>query len=166
MQGFVEDEKPYIGEENVEKVKAFLETIPKSRGAIHSDPQWKNVMIVDGEMMLIDMDGLSTGDALYDMQALYVTYISFKEDEPENPMNFLGIPGEVCDEIWSKIFNLYYKDKSDEEKAELLDKIRLLACVTFLERVTKSKLKDCELGQLRIKHTKEHMEELLEKLFK
>ena len=89
FEGYVKLQEEYIGKENADRILKFIDTIPDSKGAIHSDLQMKNVMIVDGEMMLIDMDGLSTGDPVYDLQALYVTYKMFKEDEPDNTINFL-----------------------------------------------------------------------------
>ena len=164
FEGYVKLQEEYIGKENADRILKFIDTIPDSKGAIHSDLQMKNVMIVDGEMMLIDMDGLSTGDPVYDLQALYVTYKMFKEDEPDNTMNFLGLSGEICDQVWDRVFALYYADKNEEEKAEIFDKLYLLACVRFMNLVTNSALKECELGRTRIMHTKEHIEDTLDKL--
>ncbi len=164
FEGYVKLQEEYIGKENADRILKFIDTIPDSKGAIHSDLQMKNVMIVDGEMMLIDMDGLSTGDPVYDLQALYVTYKMFKEDEPDNTMNFLGLSAEICDQVWDRVFALYYADKNEEEKAEIFDKLFLLACVRFMNLVTNSALKEGELGRTRIMHTKEHIEDILDKL--
>lgn len=124
----------------------------------------KNVMLVDGEPMLIDMDTVSTGQPIFDLQALYVTYIAFGEDCPDNLSSFLGIPDDWGDRIWQSILRNYF-DTADEAALSVInDKIKLLATIRFLYLLAVTDMKDGELGEKHIRRSQEHIRELIEKV--
>ena len=110
--------------------------------------------------MLIDMDTLSMGNPVFDLQGVYITYQQFKEDEPDNPMNFLGIDEAMADLIWDRTFSLYYSGRDEDSCLAVSRIIRLLASIRFLYLLAVSDLKEGELGQLRIRHTNEHIRQL------
>ncbi len=151
----------YLPVPMTERLKELILTMPESSKVVHGDFQMKNVMFHDGEPMLIDMDTLATGDPVFDLGGLYATYQLFKEDEPGNTESFLGISAEMADHIWNKIFELYFSDADPSLLPELQDRIRVAASIRFLTIVTMSGLKDGPLGELRIRHTREHLEELI-----
>ncbi len=156
--GYVDVIKDNLTDEQYEKLKELLMALPNDNHIVHGDFQMKNVMLYDGEPMLIDMDTLSAGQPIFDLQALYVTYRLFEEDEPENSMRFLGISNETAEFIWDRIMDNYF-NKADS--FDTLDKIKLVAYIRFLYIITTSALKEGELGKRRIEHTKEHIREVL-----
>ena len=130
---------------------------------IHGDAQMKNVMLRDGEPMLIDMDTLSEGHPIFDLQSVYVTYSAFEEDEPDNSVKFLGISPELANKVWEDFVG-YYFDTDDEKRiAELRDKIAIAGCVRFIYLIDLISDHDSELFRLRIKHSVEHLKELTER---
>ena len=153
----------YFEEPFFTRMSDLIETIPESRHVVHGDPHMKNIMMVAGEPMFIDMDTLSAGDSIFDLQALYATYIAFAEDEPENNERFLGIKQELAIKVWDNIMNYYYEDKTEEEKVSILEKIRILAYIRMMHIVTSSSLIESEVGKLRISHSVEHLRELVPK---
>ena len=154
----------YLTDEQTARIKKLLTALPDDLHVVHGDFQMKNVMIVRGEPMLIDMETVSTGQPLFDLQALYVTYVLFSEDDPNNLKSFLGIPNEWGERIWQSILTNYF-DTADEQKlSEIQNKISLAAAVRFLYLLVSTDLKDNELGERRIRHTKEHISELIEKV--
>ena len=146
------------------KLKKILETIPESDHVIHGDYHMKNVMLQNGEPMLIDMDNISLGHPIFDLQALYVTYKAFEEDDPGNSEAFLGMSSELTDFIWKRIKELYFETTDPEVLEKKEDQIRVVAGVRFMYLLVVSGMKETELGKLRIKHTVEHFRELLDKL--
>jgi len=158
--------KPYLKEDTWTSLEKLLKELPPDNHIVHGDIQMKNVMECKGELMLIDMDTLGRGYPLFDLQGIYVTYILFSEDDPGNSMAFLGIPQETCEKIWEGVFNLYFQDKTEEEKSVILEKIQILAVIRFLFILTSSSLKDNDLGQLRIKHGVEKLDKLVERVKK
>ena len=154
----------YLTDEQTARIKKLLTALPDDLHVVHGDFQMKNVMIVRGEPMLIDMETVSTGQPLFDLQALYVTYVLFSEDDPNNLKSFLGIPNEWGERIWQSILTNYF-DTADEQKlSEIQNKISLAAAVRFLYLLVSTDLKDNELGERRIRHTQEHISELIEKV--
>ncbi len=118
----------------------------------------KNVMLCNGEPMLIDMETLCMGQPIFDLQGLYVTYQAFSEDESDNVKQFLGIRPETADYIWYRLLELYFG--AEVKLHEIEEKIKLLAYIRFLHIIVTTDLQNSELGKLRIKHTQEHLQEL------
>ena len=157
----LDDIKDYCGDDLYDRIKDFIKKIPDMQNVVHGDFQMKNVMLSDGEPMLIDMDTLSVGHPIFDLQGLYVTYKLFKEDEPDNTLNFLGISAEMADHIWDRIIEIYFKDRDASEVEAIQNDIVCLACVRFLSILTNSDLKNGDLGERRIKRSVSTLEELL-----
>lgn len=160
---YLEALKDTLGNELYESLKNLIEKMPGDHHVVHGDIQMKNIMITDDELMLIDMDTLSAGDPVFEMAGPYATYQIFPEDEPENTMRFLGIKGDTAKLIWDKIFEYYFEDKKADPEI-IMDKIRVAAYIRFLFIIIVSDLKNGELGSLRIRHSKEHLSELVKKV--
>lgn len=161
---YLDEMKRFVPEDNLSRIKRLLLAVPDSLTAVHGDFQMKNVMLSADEPMLIDMDTLSAGHPIFDLAALYVTYQSFKEDEPGNTMDFLGIPSPTADYIWKSLMLNYFGPIGDEVLSSLTDKIRLVASIRFMYLLAISPLKEGELGSLRIQHTRDHIDELLSRV--
>jgi hypothetical protein len=131
---------------------------------VHGDFQMKNVLLCEGEPMLIDMESLCTGQPLFDLQGLYVTYKAFPEDEPGNAMNFLGIQDGTAAHIWQRIMELYFGTEDKTVLGRMEDKIRVAAAVRFLYLLTVTGLKHHDLTPRRIQHTREQLAELLSRV--
>ena len=121
----------------------------------------KNIMVTDNEPMLIDMDTISTGQPIFDLQALYVSYIAFPEDDPDNLLSFFGIPNELGKRIWNTIIELYFDTTDEKRIAGINSKIKLLAMVRFLYILSLADPKDNELNEKRIKRSQDNIAELI-----
>ena len=150
-----------ITKEQYDRIKALFNEMPEEYTVVHGDVQMKNVMMVEDEPMLIDMETVGLGNPVFDLAALYVTYKSFEEDDANNAMAFLGMSGEKVDELWERTFETYFEDIDESEKQKILNRKRLVAAIRVLYIMMTSDLKNTELGRIRINHTREHIEELL-----
>ncbi|MBQ8945254.1 MAG: STAS domain-containing protein [Lachnospiraceae bacterium] len=151
----------HLTKEQLDGIKNVLSDTKDDNMVIHGDVQMKNVMMADGEPMLIDMDTLGLGNPVYEFAGLYATYVGFEEDEPGNSMAFLGIPHEAATEIWDKTFERYFSFEDDVQRNETLDKIRLAAAIRLLYIVISSDLKNGEVGEKRIARNVRYVDELL-----
>ena len=161
FKGYLDAVRIYLTDEQYLRIKELLSALPDDLHTVHGDFQMKNVMMAGNEPMLIDMDTLSTGQPVFDLQALYVTYMSFPEDDPDNLRDFLGIPNDWGTKIWQSLTELYFGDAGGEKLSAAIDKIQLLAAVRFLYIVTSCGLKEGELGEKRIRRSQEHITELI-----
>lgn len=111
----------YISKEQMEHLYALCEAIPKRNTLVHGDFHGKNVMIQDGELMLIDMGDLSVGHPVIELVSLYLLYVELV-DRPGNE-EYSGCSKEVGKKIWSNFFSLYFGKKASEENEEALKKV-------------------------------------------
>ena len=162
--GDLETIRPLLDENRYARLRELLQAAPEVRRIVHGDLQMKNVMLLQGEPVLIDMDTLSAGHPVFDLQGLYVTYQAFGEDEPDNTRKFLGLDQSVCDTIWEKILEYYFQTEDKGILEPICDKIRVVACIRFLYLLSVSELGRSELGKIRIARTKEHLDELLSRV--
>ncbi len=154
----------YVTEAQFGRLRQLLLDVPERYSAIHGDFHMKNIMLVDGEPMLIDMDTLAAGDPIFDLQGVYVTYQEFGEDDPDNSLAFLGIDQQMCDVIWRRTLERYFGTEDEAALSGISDRIRLVAAVRFLFLIDADDWKDDPLTQVRIAHTQAHIAELLERV--
>ena len=128
----VEECKECLPDEVCKKLLELLKSVPSVDTLIHSDFHIKNIMMQNDELLLIDMDKLSTGQPIFEFGAIYATYIGFALADPNNTMEFLGISIDKSKKIFDTTFDLYYMDKTEEEKAEILKKIELIAHIVVV----------------------------------
>ena len=140
----------------------LFDAMPEDLHIIHGDIQMKNVMVSDGEPILIDMDTLSVGDPVYDFAGLFVGYKAYPEDEADNSEKFLGISRESCDRIWDAFIHYYFDDRTIPANAE--DKARIVAYVRFLYLVAVLGIGLPEFRQMRIDHSIEHLSVLVKQV--
>ena len=159
--GYLDVIREYLTDGQTEKLRAMLSAMPDDLHMVHGDFQMKNVMLVDGEPMLIDMDTICTGQPIFDLQALYVTYIAFGEDCPDNLSSFLDIPDDLGQPIWQSILQYYFNTADETALSVTNNKIKLLATVRFLYLLAITDMKNGELGAKRIRRSQEHIRELL-----
>ncbi len=165
----LESVREYFTDGQYEKLEQMLRSLPEDHHVVHGDFQMKNVMMCSDGPMLIDLDTLSLGQPIFDLQALYVTYEAFEEDEPGNNESFLGIPDEICGRIWEKSLENYYDEVgaeglTEEEKAAILDRVLLLSKIHFLYVLLHTLHKEEELTVVRISHIQKDLAELIERV--
>lgn len=117
-----------------DKLEKLIDTIPNSNYMVHGDCHVKNILVQNGEPLLIDMDTLSKGHCIFDIMAFYLSYIAYELTEPGNTKSFLGLEKETCDKLYAGIFNNLFKDRSDKEKEEIQSKIETLGFLLLLYR--------------------------------
>ena len=150
--------------EIIGRLRSLLAELPEDLHVVHCDFQMKNVMLCHGEPMLIDMETLCTGQPIFDLQALYVSYKAFKEDEPGNAMAFMGLHSETQDYIWQRLLELYFGTEDRGRLKALEDKIRVVAYIRFLYTLETTWHKGRALTEVRIKNTRKQLQELLSRV--
>ena len=117
--------KPYLGDKYYEKAKHIVNNIEDRNTLIHGDCHFKNIMVQQGELLLIDMDTLSVGHPIFELAQLYAPYVAFEEDEPGNCKRFLGIESKFAKDLYFALIKKYF----GKDDPVILDKIRLIAYI-------------------------------------
>ena len=106
--------KPLFDKKHAAKLEKLITSIPERDTFVHGDCHVKNIMLQDGEPMLIDMDTLSRGHPIFELAAIYATYIAFEEDSPGNNEDFLGLPTELVHKIFRGTLEHYFPAFNEE----------------------------------------------------
>lgn len=155
----VDNIRPLLSEELYGRMKEFYESIPEDDHVIHGDLQMKNIMLSGDEPMLIDMDTLSQGLPIFDLGGIYLAYVAFVEDDPENCLHFFGIDKDMSYRICSGVLDNYFQGTSESEKEENVEKVKIIGYTSFLDMLRLNRHE--ELAMLQIKHTVEYLNKVL-----
>ena len=122
----------YLPKEIGEKLFALVNAIPKDNHMLHGDYHIKNVMMQDGEALLIDMDTLCVGNPVFELGSMFNAYEGFSALDPSVSSAFLGISHELAVKIWEKSLSAYLgttdkvKLEEAENKAKIIGFMRLV----------------------------------------
>ena len=117
--------KQFLPDAVNEKLLKMFQAIPDRRTLIHGDCHFKNIMVQNGELLLIDMDTLSVGYPIFELATLFAPYCAFNEDEPGNSLQFFGIEDARVEKLYNDLIELYFDKVTDEIK----DKIKIVGYV-------------------------------------
>ncbi|MBP3867991.1 MAG: phosphotransferase [Solobacterium sp.] len=118
--------KPLLPEDAFARLEQLVNTIPENGHMLHGDFHVKNVMIQNGESILIDMDTLCVGDPIFEFSGIYLPYVGFSEMDPEDSMRFFNIPLETSHRLFYDSLREYFKGCSLSFE-EALIRTRILA---------------------------------------
>ena len=105
----------YFTEKEIEDLHRINDAFADDTCIIHGDFHPKNVMVMDGELVLIDMADITYGNPLYDLGSMFLTHVTVS---PERKSDIIGLPAETVDKLW-KIFISVYLDTTDANVIEL-----------------------------------------------
>lgn len=121
----IEKIKPFLEEKYYLKAKKLLESIEERKTFVHGDCHFKNIMVHNDELILIDMDTLSVGHPIFELAAIYAPYCAFSEDDPHNSEKFFGIKSEDAAKLYNSLLNIYF----GKDDPVIKDKIRLVSYI-------------------------------------
>ncbi len=107
-------ESNLLSEEKFNLLNEKIEAIPDDTHMLHGDFHIKNVMIQNGESLLIDMDTLCVGNTIYELAGIYLPYVGFPKIDPEDPKRFFGLNVEITNELYERIMAYYFEDRPEE----------------------------------------------------
>jgi anti-anti-sigma factor len=110
-----------------------LESLPDDDHCVHFDLHSSNIMVQDGELIIIDMGDLSTGTYLFDIGLIYLIY---GIPELENSMLATKIPVEQGLEFWDHFQKHYFADRPAEEKQFFEENRYFLASMRTIHVIT------------------------------
>ena len=141
----IEKIKPFLEEKYYLKAKKMIEKVEDRKTFVHGDCHFKNIMIQQGEFILIDMDTLSVGHPIFELAALYAPYCAFNEDEPGNSERFFGIKNEDAIRLYNATLDRYFgkDDKVIKDKIRIVSYIHMLWWNRTNEPENEVRLKGC-----------------------
>ena len=155
---FLQDHLP---REQYQKLRGLIEAVPRDTHVLHGDCHVKNVMIQNGETLLIDMDTLCQGHPVFEFAAIYIDYQGYGELNSEDVTTFFGIPHEICAELMRLIFAEYFDLKEEAAYRAILDKARVIGYARLMRRTIR-RMGHTEQGKQLAAYYAERLTELLD----
>ena len=150
----------YLPKERYEKLRALIAAVPDDNHMMHGDYHVKNVMLQEGEALLIDMDTLCTGHPVFELASMYNAYVGYGELDKSGVEEFLSLPYDLTKRIWRESLRLYVG--GDEEKlGEVEDKARIIGYTRIMRRTIRRKGLETPEGRATIEHCGNMLAELL-----
>lgn len=158
--GWADFLKDHLPEEQYNKLHSLVEAVPEDDHMLHGDYHLKNVMLQDGEVLLIDMDTLCMGHPVFELASIFNAYIGFSELDHSRSESFLGIPHETAEKIWEKTIRLYLG--TDDEN--FINSVKEKAMIVGYSRIMRRTIRresNTPHGQRQIEACKAHLADLL-----
>ncbi len=156
--------KDYIPSDKYEKLLNLVQNVPERDTMIHGDYHTKNVMLQNGEILLIDMDTLSMGHPIFELASMFLGFIGFAEVTPENSVKFLGISRPIAIEFFSKAMAQYLGINDQKKIDEVLDKARVIGYTRVIRRSIRRHALDTAEGRAGVEHYTNELLPLLDKV--
>lgn len=159
--GWVDFLKDHLPADQYEKLHELVTAVPDDNHMMHGDYHLKNIMLQDGEALLIDMDTLCHGHPIFEFGSIYNAYQGFVEMDHENAMRFMGVPYETCTEIYQKTLEYYFDDRTPEEREAISRKAQIIGYTRMMRRSIRRRGMETEEGRAAIENCRSHLTELL-----
>lgn len=122
----------YLPADKAEKLHDLINALPESKYMMHGDYHTNNIMVQNGETLLIDMDTLSVGCPVLEFASMYNAFVGFGELNHDSVADFLGYDFETAGRFWRMSLARYLETEDEsvinsvEEKAKIIGYTRIL----------------------------------------
>ena len=100
--------------EEMQLLDSLIDELPDGDSIIHGDLHPGNIMIQDGELVLIDMPEVTMGAKLWDIAGIYRDLISAPQGSPDDIELSVGMPSDMIIDVGHRFFRAY-TGMNDEE---------------------------------------------------
>lgn len=155
--------KGHIPQAQQEKLHALIEAVPEHDYMLHGDYHGNNVMMQNGEPLMIDMDTLCVGHPVFELASTFNAYVGFSEINPDSIKQFMKLDAQTGRQIWSRILPLYLNSQDETYVQSVADKAMVIGYTRLLRRSLRREA-DTEMGRKSIAHYKTRLTELLDRV--
>ena len=154
----------YLPPEQYEKLHNLVAAVPEDNHMLHGDYHIKNVMLQNGESLLIDMDTLCHGHPVFELASMFNAYVGYSETDHSISRSFLGISHETAVEFWNKSLRLYLEGADEDRVRAVEEKAQVVGYTRIMRRSIRRNGLNTEAGQKEIRNCREHLQDLLSRV--
>ena len=125
---------PHLPEEKGKKLRALVEAVPKQNTLMHGDYHTNNIMVQNGEPLLIDMDTLCMGHPVFELGSMFNAFIGYSELDHQVTMNFFGYTHESAEKFWDMSLKMYLGTEDEEVCRNVAEKAMIIGYTRMLRR--------------------------------
>ena len=126
----VENASKFLTEEEGKMLEQILAALPEGDRLVHCDAHPKNIMIQNGDMLWIDMEGMATGHPIYDLISIAAVLNGMRTDEMS--LGICGMDNQTVLKFKDCFIRKYFKTEDPEavqRYSSMIDALRLIRAV-------------------------------------
>ena len=152
----------YIPEAEGKKLRAMIEALPKQNTLMHGDYHTNNIMIQNGEPLLIDLDTLCVGHPVFELGSMYNAFSGFSELDHNVILDFMGYDHDTALRFWRSALKRYLGTEDEALIRDTENKARVIGYTRLLRRSVRRP--DDEGAEEKIAYYKSKLIELIGKV--
>jgi uncharacterized protein (TIGR02172 family) len=152
----------HIPEEQGRKLISLIEAVPKQNTLMHGDYHTNNIMVQNGEPLLIDMDTLCMGHPVFELGSMFNAFVGYSELNHQNMMDFFGYSFETAGKFWNMALKMYLETDDEAVCQSVAEKAMIIGYTRMLRRAIR-RPNEAD-SPAKIARCKEMLAELLEKI--
>ena len=150
---------PHLPDEQGGKLRALIEAVPKRNTLMHGDYHTNNIMVQNGEPLLIDMDTLCMGHPVFELGSMFNAFIGYSELDHQVTINFFGYTHETAEKFWNKALKMYLGTEDEAVCRSVAEKAMIIGYTRMLRRAIR-RPEEAE-SPAKIERCKQRLAELL-----
>lgn len=141
----VAEKSGFYEADTITKLRRLIDSIPPRSTFIHGDFHPGNIMVKDGEWILIDMGDASVGHPICDLIGAFQIMKLVSQNTGPGAMRYTGMPAALLSRVWNAFEKRYFGTENPAQLEKIngllryYSLIRSLAGVTFSEAVPPEK---------------------------
>ena len=151
----------HIPEEQGKKLLALIVAVPKQNTLLHGDYHTNNIMVQNGEPLLIDMDTLCMGHPVFELGSMFNAFLGFSELNHDDILRFMGYTRETSEKFWNMALKKYLGTEDEAVCQSVAEKAMIIGYTRMLRRAIRRP--DEAESPAKIARCKEMLAILLEK---
>ena len=124
----------HIPEEQGKKLLALIKAVPKQNTLMHGDYHTNNIMVQNGEPLLIDMDTLCVGHPVFELGSMFNALVGYSELNHQNMREFFGYSFETAGKFWNTALKKYLGTDDEEVCRSVAEKAMIVGYTRMLRR--------------------------------
>ena len=124
----------HIPEDQGKKLISLIEAVPKQNTLMHGDYHTNNIMVQNGEPLLIDMDTLCMGHPVFELGSMFNAFVGYSELNHQNMVDFFGYTHETAEKFWNLALKQYLGTEDEAVCRSVAEKAMIIGYTRMLRR--------------------------------
>ena len=108
--------------------------MPQRNTLMHGDYHTNNIMVQNGEPLLIDMDTLCMGHPVVELGSMFNAFLGYSELDHQVTMNFFGYTHETAGKFWELALKMYLGTEDAAVCRNVAEKAMIIGYTRMLRR--------------------------------
>ena len=125
---------PHLPEDQAKKLRQLIEAVPKQNTLMHGDYHTNNIMVQNGEPLLIDMDTLCMGHPVFELGSMFNAFVGYTELNHQGSMDFFGYSHETAEKFWNLALKMYLGTEDEAVCRSVAEKAMIVGYTRMMRR--------------------------------